>query len=874
MTHSGPGDPAWESMDLASCLVARVNHLLSKQEKCDAKTASLHLAVLLGNARVVQTLLDAAAEVDSKVEGYTVLHVAALYGDCAIVQVLMAAGADVDALTKEGMTALHFAASNGHEDVVRVLLGGAAGSEVGREESWLAGLSPKREPALDPVGEGSVADVSAVVPQGGYSALHLAAKSRHPTIVRLLIQAGASVDATDDDSEVALHIAARNGDVAVAEALLGARVDATCKARKTALHVAAERGEIAVVKFLLRAEVPVDAVTADEWTALHYAAKHGRGEVVHLLLKAKAYVHAATLDQKTALHLAAEHGHVGVVRALLGSSEGAEKYFGIFTSLQVADVEAVAEHSRTALHCAALHGHDEVVDVLLDFNADVDATADDNRTALHYAAEQGDALVAVALMDGNADVEMRSLGKTALHIAAEHGRIEVLDELLEHDRRADVDAVVEDTGETALHLAARHSTDALTRLLGVADVHAVTHTGETALHVAAERGCADAVLQLLDCGSDVCAVLTSGLSVLHTAAFHGHLCCVKILLEAGAKVDASTPDNSTALHAAAWHGHKEIVKALLCAHADPNIKSNHWTSLHAAAHHGHAGTVEVLLAHKADVNAVDEKLRTALHVAASSTSQDTRVFKCLLNNAANPDQLDAGGKTALDLAAVGQQAARDVLRPVTLWSLQPSHFEGQTKACALTRLDDDSEEFAMVRQRVRDTMTNARVTRVDRVQNRRLFEKYEFEKKHMLCRSKQCRLLFHGTRSIAPRDIYDGSDGFDMRFSKEGLWGKALYFAQDSSYSDAYKYARSDVDSQMFLAEVCIGDHIELPSDRTLTHAPLSPHDYGPDAPRNPRYNSVKGHTRGSDVYMVYSNSQAYPKYLITYTRIAFPNFS
>ena len=32
------------------------------------------------------------------------------------------------------------------------------------------------------------------------------------------------------------------------------------------------------------------------------------------------------------------------------------------------------------------------------------------------------------------------------------------------------------------------------------------------------------------------------------------------------------------------------------------------------------------------------------------------------------------------------------------------------------------------------------------------------------------------------------------------------------------------------------------------------------------RYDSVQGHTRNSDIYVVYQNSQAYPEYLITYT--------
>ena len=32
------------------------------------------------------------------------------------------------------------------------------------------------------------------------------------------------------------------------------------------------------------------------------------------------------------------------------------------------------------------------------------------------------------------------------------------------------------------------------------------------------------------------------------------------------------------------------------------------------------------------------------------------------------------------------------------------------------------------------------------------------------------------------------------------------------------------------------------------------------------RYDTVKGNTRGSDVYMAYTNKKTYPEFLITYT--------
>lgn len=48
--------------------------------------------------------------------------------------------------------------------------------------------------------------------------------------------------------------------------------------------------------------------------------------------------------------------------------------------------------------------------------------------------------------------------------------------------------------------------------------------------------------------------------------------------------------------------------------------------------------------------------------------------------------------------------------------------------------------------------------------------------------------LYHGTSKTSPSDLIDSEEGFDMRFSREGMWGRALYFAYLSSYSHAYSH--------------------------------------------------------------------------------------
>jgi hypothetical protein len=50
------------------------------------------------------------------------------------------------------------------------------------------------------------------------------------------------------------------------------------------------------------------------------------------------------------------------------------------------------------------------------------------------------------------------------------------------------------------------------------------------------------------------------------------------------------------------------------------------------------------------------------------------------------------------------------------------------------------------------------------------------------------KLLFHGTKSVTPKEIYEGNQGLDMRFSRPGMFGQGIYFADSPNYSDAYAY--------------------------------------------------------------------------------------
>jgi ankyrin repeat protein len=109
----------------------------------------------------------------------------------------------------------------------------------------------------------------------------------------------------------------------------------------------------------------------------------------------------------------------------------------------------------------------------------------------------------------------------------------------------DVNAQGEKYGRTALHLAAMNGHLEIVKLLleHGADVNAKTKEGYgyTALHSAASNGHLEIVKLLLEHGADVNAKTKyGGYTALHSATMNGHLEIVKLLLEHGADVNAKT----------------------------------------------------------------------------------------------------------------------------------------------------------------------------------------------------------------------------------------------------------------------------------------------------------------------------------------------
>ena len=84
--------------------------------------------------------------------------------------------------------------------------------------------------------------------------------------------------------------------------------------------------------------------------------------------------------------------------------------------------------------------------------------------------------------------------------------------------------------------------------------------------------------------------------------------------------------------------------------------------------------------------------------------------------------------------------------------------------------------------------------------------------------------LFHGTRDTEPAKVYSTEEGLDMRYSKDGLNGFGLYFADNAKYSHDYSHKVPGTShSQMLLCLVLTGESANFGGGRGVRMPPLKP---------------------------------------------------
>ena len=214
----------------------------------------------------------------------------------------------------------------------------------------------------------------------------------------------------------------------------------------------------------------------------------------------------------------------------------------------------------------------------------------------------------------------------------------------------------------------------------------------------------------------------------------------------------------------------------------------------------------------------------------------------------------------------------------------PENWETQAEKMALKPVRQGSSEWNKVARPVQQTLSQVLITKIERIQNKWLWEKYNFSKQRMFTKNGGVvneKMLFHGTRDTPPEKVFKSEQGFDFRFASSGLWGTGTYFAVNASYSEKYAH-RSGAVKQLILANVLTGETYRSVPDSSLKKPPVKSRSlssrlgsavssvvYGSSSAtddfEDELYDSVSGHAQGSDIFIIYDHEKAYPAYLITF---------
>jgi ankyrin repeat protein len=224
----------------------------------DANSA-LVLAAFAGHSNVAGVLIEAGADVNSAGGGYSALHAAVLRSDLATVKALLARGANANAqLTKgspvrrfgsqwalptplAGATPLFVAALYLEVDIIRALVAAGAEHSLGLPDGTTpllaaAGAAVEREARPSDLVRWNIVDNDApVIPRGETDVL---------SAVQSLLDAGADVNHATEAGDTALHAAAASGMTTVIQLLAdrGAQLDARNTNGQTPLALTLPRG--------------------------------------------------------------------------------------------------------------------------------------------------------------------------------------------------------------------------------------------------------------------------------------------------------------------------------------------------------------------------------------------------------------------------------------------------------------------------------------------------------------------------------------------------------------------------------------------------------------------------------------------------------
>ncbi|KAF4956060.1 hypothetical protein FGADI_4085 [Fusarium gaditjirri] len=334
-----------------------------------------YLAAYFNQTKVIKLLLEhkpdletRCPEGDSTDAGYTPLHCAASYGYNELLRLLLEKGADIEAKTLKGGTPLIQAVATNNEESVKILL--EYKLDIDSRDIW------------------------------GGSAIFCLPNPANLSVVRRLINRGASLTIRNNEKYTPLGRAVTNGDLALVRMLSSQKLDLNAEAGEngTALHIAAKKCNVDLVKVLVEKGASPDV--ANSWMY---------GSPLQRLFE-KFYTSAKNKDT--------------IARYLVNDAG--------------ADINVHGGDFGSVLNAATLTGPIDTIKFILEKGADIGWQDLHGRRPIHYAALRTAEHFRL-LLEANGDDEDRlglttktKSGLTVLHFAVATGRSDLVELVLSH----------------------------------------------------------------------------------------------------------------------------------------------------------------------------------------------------------------------------------------------------------------------------------------------------------------------------------------------------------------------------------------------------------------------------------------------------------
>ncbi|XP_055738150.1 transient receptor potential cation channel subfamily A member 1b [Salvelinus fontinalis] len=553
-------------------LVRRDPGVLREQD--DSGASLVHHAAGAGNIPVISFICSNTHTDGWKVyddEGSMPLHWAVERNQPDSCRALLELGAEPNVLNKALMSPLHLAVSHTHNHLVQLLL-----SHYKTESNLEGGLG--NTPVMLACSIDNTEALSILLRHGarlssqnklGHYAIHAAAFAGSKKAMDVILKAGEEmghsieehINFLDKSCSSPLHLAVRGGNMEIIEFCIhkGAKIDQQQVDRSTALHFACSQGATEAVKLMLSSYSRLDSIInlpdGACQTPLHRATIFDHTELAEYLISKGADIDYIDCKGLSPLLLATNCGAWRTVALLL--SKGAnvnikDKSGCNFLHLAILQPKGLKNLSRDILQ------HSSVKDLL---------SNEDNEgcTPLHYACRLGihESVKNILVLQVSLDRKSKDK-KSALHFAAQYGRVNTCQRLLETITDSRLLNEGDERGLTPLHLASGGGhTKVVELLLRKGALFHCDYKGRTCLHHAAAEGYTQTMKIVLATNIKLLDKLDEdGSTALHLAAREGHVAAVRLLLQRGAEISLNK-NHASFFHEALQHGRKDVINAII-----------------------------------------------------------------------------------------------------------------------------------------------------------------------------------------------------------------------------------------------------------------------------------------------------------------------